>query len=100
MKALFFLIIPTILGTFFINNNHAFKRENIIISNIEVLSTPETGVPIRSCQMDANVEADPGAASKYTICDSQTTNSMSYKCGSDKQGNLKNEIATQYKCLD
>lgn len=89
MKKFLIVFIGTI-GTFiYANNNIGFSKENIILKNIEVLVGEEEGVDIQSCYMDKDIVSDAGSAASYTICNSQTTSSMVYKCGSDKRGSIK-----------
>lgn len=101
MRKICLLIAFVLVTVLFMNHRVGLKKENIILANIEVLAAPEDGVKIRSCYMDKDVTEDLSAASKYTICNSQTTSGVMYKCGNDKQGNFKDPYSTPtaYKCM-
>ena len=100
MKKILFFTTLVIWATLFINRSISSK-ENRITANIEALAgNIEEGVKIRSCYLDKDIIEDLSAASKYTICNSQTTSSVMYKCGKDKQGGFKEySTPTSYKCM-
>lgn len=90
MKKLFILLTITVSGFFFVHDNVNFSRENTMLENIEALaSNDDDPVSIQSCYMNGDIISDAGAASSYTICNSKTTSSMTYKCGDDKRGNIR-----------
>lgn len=89
MKKVYLTIIFATISFLLIYGQTAFIKENIILTNIELLAEPEGGVATQSCYMSSDIVANAGAASSYTTCNSSTTNSMAYKCGSDKRGTIK-----------
>ncbi|MBD9180637.1 MAG: hypothetical protein EGP82_15925 [Odoribacter splanchnicus] len=101
MKKLFLLSIISVCGFIWISDKLNPGYERAILENIEALAgNIEEGVKIRSCYLDKDIIEDLSAASKYTICNSQTTSSVMYKCGKDKQGGFKEySTPTSYKCM-
>ncbi len=100
MKKTFILLTFVVTAILFMSQNISSSKANMILANIEVLTDTEDPTKTRSCYMDKDVIEDLSAASKYTICNSETTSSTMYKCGKDKQGKFEGySTPTSYKCM-